>query len=47
MSKHAPIAAVLGCAAAIMGIAGVGPILSIHTDGPGERAALVSFTPGD
>ena len=26
---------------------GVGPILSIHTDGPGERAALVSFTPGD
>jgi hypothetical protein len=25
---------------------GVGPILSIHTDGPGERAALVSFTPG-
>ncbi len=26
---------------------GVGPVLSIHTDGPGERAALVSFTPGD
>jgi hypothetical protein len=25
---------------------GVGPVLSIHTDGPGERAALVSFTPG-
>jgi hypothetical protein len=25
---------------------GVGPVLSVHTDGPGERAALVSFTPG-
>jgi hypothetical protein len=25
---------------------GVGPLLSIHTDGPGERSALVSFTPG-
>jgi len=25
---------------------GVGPLLSIHTDGPGSRAALVSFTPG-
>ena len=26
---------------------GVGPVLSIHTDGAGERAALVSFTSGD
>jgi hypothetical protein len=25
---------------------GVGPLLSLHTDGPGGRAALVSFTPG-
>ena len=25
---------------------GVGPLLSIHTDGPGGRAALVRFTPG-
>jgi len=25
---------------------GVGPLLSIHTDGPGGRAALKSFTPG-
>ncbi|MGI8594555.1 MAG: hypothetical protein ACR2ML_09385 [Solirubrobacteraceae bacterium] len=25
---------------------GVGPLLSMHTDGPGGRAALVSFTPG-
>ena len=25
---------------------GVGQLLAIHTDGPGERAALVSFTPG-
>ena len=25
---------------------GVGPLLSIHTDGSGGRAALVSFTPG-
>ena len=25
---------------------GVGPVLTLHTDGPGERAALVSFTPG-
>jgi hypothetical protein len=25
---------------------GVGPLLSVHTDGPGGRAALVSFTPG-
>lgn len=25
---------------------GVGPLLSIHTDGPGGRAALVSYTPG-
>ncbi len=25
---------------------GVGPLLSIHLDGPGGRAALVSFTPG-
>ena len=26
---------------------GVGPLLSVHTDGAGGRAALVSFTPGD
>ncbi len=26
--------------------AGVGPLLSIHTDGAGGRSALVSFTPG-
>jgi len=25
---------------------GVGPLLSMHTDGPGGRAALVSYTPG-
>jgi hypothetical protein len=25
---------------------GVGPVLSLHTDGPGERAALVSYTRG-
>jgi hypothetical protein len=25
---------------------GVGPLLSVHTDGAGGRAALVSFTPG-
>jgi hypothetical protein len=25
---------------------GVGPLLSLHTDGPGGRAALVSYTPG-
>ena len=25
---------------------GVGPVLSMHTDGPGGRAALVSYTPG-
>ena len=25
---------------------GVGPVLSLHTDGPGGRAALVSYTPG-
>jgi hypothetical protein len=25
---------------------GVGPILSMHTDGLGERAMLVSYTPG-
>jgi hypothetical protein len=25
---------------------GVGPVLSVHTDGAGGRAALVSFTPG-
>jgi hypothetical protein len=25
---------------------GVGQLLALHTDGPGERAALVSFTPG-
>ncbi len=25
---------------------GVGPLLSLHTDGPGERAALVSHAPG-
>ena len=25
---------------------GVGPLLSMHTDGPGGRAALVSFRPG-
>jgi hypothetical protein len=25
---------------------GVGPLLSLHTDGPGGRAALVNFTPG-
>ncbi len=25
---------------------GVGPVLSIHTDGPGGRAALVSYTAG-
>jgi hypothetical protein len=25
---------------------GVGPVLSIHTDGPGERAALMGYTPG-
>ena len=25
---------------------GIGQLLAIHTDGPGERAALVSFTPG-
>jgi hypothetical protein len=25
---------------------GVGLVLSLHTDGPGERAALLSFTPG-
>jgi hypothetical protein len=25
---------------------GVGPVLSMHTDGPGERAALVRYTPG-
>ena len=25
---------------------GVGPLLSLHTDGAGGRSALVSFTPG-
>ncbi|MBA3407973.1 MAG: hypothetical protein H0U06_07930 [Solirubrobacterales bacterium] len=25
---------------------GVGPLLSMHTDGPGGRAALISFTNG-
>lgn len=25
---------------------GVGPLLSMHTDGPGGRAVLVSYTPG-
>jgi hypothetical protein len=25
---------------------GVGPVLSLHTDGPGGRAALVKYTPG-
>ncbi len=25
---------------------GVGPLLSLHTDGPGGRSALVSYTPG-
>jgi hypothetical protein len=25
---------------------GVGPLLSMHTDGPGGRAALVTYTPG-
>jgi hypothetical protein len=25
---------------------GVGPVLSLHTEGPGGRAALVGFTPG-
>lgn len=25
---------------------GVGPLLALHTDGPGGRAALVSYTPG-
>jgi len=25
---------------------GVGPLLSMHTDGPGSRAALISYTPG-
>jgi hypothetical protein len=25
---------------------GVGPLLALHTDEPGERAALVAFTPG-
>lgn len=25
---------------------GAGPLLSVHTDGPGGRAALVSYTPG-
>ena len=25
---------------------GVGPLLAIHTDGPGERAALISYKPG-
>ena len=25
---------------------GVGPLLSMHTDGPGGRAALVSYTRG-
>jgi hypothetical protein len=26
---------------------GIGPLLSVHTDGDGGRAALVSFTPGE
>jgi hypothetical protein len=25
---------------------GIGPVLSLHTDGPGGRAALVKYTPG-
>jgi hypothetical protein len=25
---------------------GIGPVLSVHTDGPGGRAALVRYTPG-
>ena len=25
---------------------GIGPLLSLHTDGPGGRAALVSYTLG-
>lgn len=27
-------------------VPGIGPLLSVHTDGAGGRAALVSFTPG-
>jgi hypothetical protein len=28
-------------------VPGIGPVLTLHTDGPGERSALVHFAPGE